>query len=325
MYKDKKNAGDRKEFTEQWKSLREDAKEAGLSTDDLFRQYMHIVRGKENIKAREVGLRKFYAMGKYRELKEQGVMEYLQNLCDFWIEVKRRDRKRIPLLAHKYLHILQRYPNEYWKYATAVFVHRNENKGDFPEKLTLFLEKITAFFLAKYIESPTVNAIKFHVYQLCIDIFEEKNIEFHYSPTKDALTEEGHIKAPTWSRSSLLLLHAYLNKDQTELLPTNFHIEHILPRSWQETNYNGWNREDADAYLEKMGNLIALEGKINIQAGNGYFGRKKEKYKKSQISLVKKLSQYPKNDWVKEDIERRGRNLPRRCWIFWETSRHFIA
>lgn len=55
-------------------------------------------------------------------------------------------------------------------------------------------------------------------------------------------------------------------------------MEHIFPQKWQNTNYNGWTREDAKEYLEQIGNKMWLEKKINIQAGNGYFGRKKEKY-----------------------------------------------
>ena len=42
-------------------------------------------------------------------------------------------------------------------------------------------------------------------------------------------------------------------------------IEHIFPHKWQNTNYNGWNRKDAAEYLDKFGNKVAIEKRINIK------------------------------------------------------------
>jgi hypothetical protein len=104
---------------------------------------------------------------------------------------------------------------------------------------------------------------------------------------------------------ALILLQAYQNKNQTKLIPEDFEIEHIFPRAWQDTNYNGWDKNDADIYLEKYGNKTPIEKRINIQAGNGYFGKKKNKYKNSAIADVKDLGDLGKSDWTKEDIIRR--------------------
>jgi hypothetical protein len=103
----------------------------------------------------------------------------------------------------------------------------------------------------------------------------------------------------------MILLHAYLNPEQNTILPAKFEIEHIFPRAWQTTNYNGWNQEDAQEYIERFGNKIAFEKKLNIQAGNGYFGKKKDHYARSAIANVLELSRYPSSDWVKKDIEER--------------------
>ena len=110
---------------------------------------------------------------------------------------------------------------------------------------------------------------------------------------------------------SLILLHSYLyaGENQNELFDNDVEIEHILPKKWQETNYNGWLYEDAEQYLEKLGNKIPFEKRLNIQAGNGYFGIKKEKYEESKVYEVKNLAKYYKNDWVKEDIEKREGEL----------------
>ncbi|MDK4556412.1 GmrSD restriction endonuclease domain-containing protein, partial [Kingella kingae] len=75
------------------------------------------------------------------------------------------------------------------------------------------------------------------------------------------------------------MIHAYLFDEKQTLLPNKIEIEHIFPRKWQDTNYNGWNINDAKQHLEQLGNKIIFEKLLNIQAGNGYFGKKKEHYK----------------------------------------------
>jgi hypothetical protein len=54
-----------------------------------------------------------------------------------------------------------------------------------------------------------------------------------------------------------------------------------------------------------------LDKKTNIQAGDGFFGVKKERcYKNSAIKVVNRLAtEYPHNDWIKEDIESRENRL----------------
>jgi hypothetical protein len=88
-------------------------------------------------------------------------------------------------------------------------------------------------------------------------------------------------------------------------------IEHILPKNWQSGNYQGWSRNDATEYLEKIGNKILLDKKTNIHAGDGFFKTKKERwYHEAKIETVKKLaSEYPHNDWIKNDIESRENKL----------------
>ena len=63
-------------------------------------------------------------------------------------------------------------------------------------------------------------------------------------------------------------------------------------------------------------NLTITEKRLNIQAGNGYFERKKDKYKESQIAVVKDLAAYPKSDWNKEDIEERESKFKGRIVTF---------
>jgi len=60
---------------------------------------------------------------------------------------------------------------------------------------------------------------------------------------------------------ALILLDAYLHPEQKNLIAENFHIEHIFPQKWQNTNYNGWEEKDAQKYLEWYGNKVVFESK----------------------------------------------------------------
>jgi hypothetical protein len=109
-----------------------------------------------------------------------------------------------------------------------------------------------------------------------------------------------------------LLWEAYQHPSQSIISKDiKLEIEHILPKNWQSGNYKGWSRSDADEYLEKIGNKILLDKKTNIQAGDGFFGKKKEKwYTNSPINVVQQLvAEYPHDDWSKADIEKREDNL----------------
>ena len=206
--------------------------------------------------------------------------------------------------SKKLLQCLGHYPNEYWKYVTSVYFCRHKNDVDFQECFPIFLRFLVSFLFTQYIQKPTVNAIKDACYQFCIDIERKKTIA---EPRQLAPQFSADLVQAFESKlaRALVLLHAYLNPQQAQLIPRTFEIEHILPRKWQTANYLGWTIEEAGESLERFGNKVAFEKKLNIQAGNGYFGRKKVKYAASVIAEAKKLSSHPNDDWHKADINTR--------------------
>ena len=207
--------------------------------------------------------------------------------------------------ARKYLSCLYCYPNEFWKYAVSVFFVANIHSQNFEVAFSEMLKKLTAFLFVKFIEAPTVNAIKDEIYLSCITLVERKELNFKIEFNENSLNQQIDGHSSSKLTKALLLLDAYLNKGQSDLIKANAEIEHIFPKKWQDTNYNGWSRDDADYFLERFGNKVILEKKLNIQAGNGYFGVKKQRYAQSNIASVIDLSNYHKSDWMKEDIEAR--------------------
>ncbi|MDV6344066.1 DUF262 domain-containing HNH endonuclease family protein [Nitrosomonas sp. Is37] len=305
----------RQEFTNTWKDLTQICKDAKISIDDVFRYYTHILRARNNDKSKEVGLRKFYAENKYSRLKVENLISEIMELANFWryINVNKVPEDEVKYEfskdTRKYLHCLTCYPNEFWKYATSVFFLKNKDSETFDIDFCKMLQKLVAFLFAKFIEAPSVNAIKDDIYTSCISLQNQNQLQFKITLNEELLNQQIDSHSSSKLSRALLLLYAYLHPNQSELIPDTFDIEHIFPKKWQDTNYNGWNISDAALYLDRFGNKIVFEKKLNIQAGNGYFGIKKQKYSSSKIACVLDLSKYHKNDWVKDDIELKEANF----------------
>ncbi|MCO6433477.1 DUF262 domain-containing protein [Nitrosomonas nitrosa] len=305
----------RQEFTNTWKELTQICKDSRISIDDVFRYYSHVLRARDNDKSKEVGLRKFYAENKYSRLKDESIINEIMLLANFWryinINKPPEDEVKyvISLNARKYLHCLTCYPNEFWKYATSVFFLKNKDSETFDIDFCKMLQKLVAFLFTKFIEAPTVNAIKDDIYTACISLQNQNQMQFKLVFNEELLGQQIDNHSSSKLSRALLLLDAYLFPNQKELIPGTFDIEHIFPKKWQDTNYHGWDKKDADLYLDSFGNKIVFEKKLNIQAGNGYFGIKKQKYKDSKVACVLDLSKYHKNDWMKDDIQSREANI----------------
>lgn len=314
IYKNQPNETEKKLFTENWKELTSICKKANISLDDVFRYYTHILRAKSNDKSKEVGLRKFYYMGstQYEKLKSIHLMDDLFELASFWLYINTNTvtknnyiKIEFDFELRKYLQILSKYPNEYWKYIVSVFYLKNKDEHDFNKDFEVFLKQLISFLFSKFIEKPTVNAIKDDIYHGCILIEQTGKSNFTVMQTKEELKRFIPNHSSFKMSRGLLLLFAYLNEKQTDPVINDFEIEHIFPRKWQNSNYNGWNDTEAKEYLEKFGNKVAIEKKLNIQAGNGYFGQKKIKYLGSKIEVVKELGKCKTNDWNKDNIIQR--------------------
>lgn len=316
---------ERKKFTEKWKELTEICSQGKDNIiDSIFRYYTHILRARNKDNSKEIGLRRFYAYNKYERLRQPELISEIIELALFWRyiydENKKPDEAKYYISAEsrKYLQCLNFYPNEYWKYVVGVFFMKNKESVSFDKDFQRTLKVLIAFLLAKFIEKPTVNAIKDDIFESYIHLNKTNELKFNYKLKENIIRELiGNFSSSRISRA-LLLLDAYLNSKQRNLITPNFDIEHIFPKKWQNTNYNGWDKKDADIWLEKFGNKVVIEKKLNIQAGNNYFGQKKNQYAASKISNVLDLSLYYSNDWTKDDIEKRENEFRNRIIGFFQ-------
>lgn len=317
---------ERKLFTNTWKELTTLCSEANMSIDDVFRYYTHVLRARDNDKSKEVGLRKFYAKDNYYKLNDCDLLNEIMLMANFWHYVNTGKEPSedinytISVEARKHLQCLSLYPNEFWKYATSVFFMKYHMDKSFEDRFATFLAKLMSFLFTKFIQVPAVNTIKDDIYAACISIQQDGTLLAKYPFNQDELSDLISNKLPIRISRAILLLDAYLNPQQTTLIPTDFEVEHIFPKKWQNTNYNGWNYADAEEFLDRIGNKIAFEKKLNIQAGNGYFGEKKSRYAASSIAGVVALSNYEKDDWLKDDILSRENQMKKRLLSFFERN-----
>lgn len=179
---------------------------------------------------------------------------------------------------------------------------------------------------AKYIYTPSLSGVKGAVYALDVEIckgrplatlnggFIDENIEYEMDKFTNSVVKQ-------FSRG-LLTIDAYLNPRQTSLLQNieKLEIEHILPKKWQNANYNGWCEEDANQCLELFGNKVLFEKRLNIQAGAGYFGQKKIKYSKSNIANVLDLATLETNDWSQDELMARDKEFKKRIISFFKNE-----
>jgi hypothetical protein len=318
--------------------MTETCKSAGIIIDDIFRCYMHVKRARNNVNSKEVGMRRFYADNK-EYLEDPTLVKEIEKLTIFWLHVNKQDS--YPDMeddgyifspeTKKWLHCLTCYPNDYWKFPVSVFFLKYKDNENFNEDFIILLKKLITMLFSKFILQPTVNAIRDDIfkYYIAVDnktVFDIKNY-FNKTELQRRFDEET-FGAPRLERA-LLLLDAYITPGQTELITPDFHIEHILPQNWKKNYYDEWETQElAKPYIDKLGNKVVLEFKVNISAGDKYFAKKKEIYQTkdlskkdslgSKIQAVCNLTKLHQDDWGKSDIINRNNEFIYRIINFFE-------
>ncbi len=300
---------DKKAFIERWKDLDEQATDANESIQQLFYYNMFYYRALEqDTKTTTPGVRKYYAANKFERLYKPKLIDILFVILNLWKVVNKGEEIEDEawsknMKIKQTLDTLSSYPNEFWKYPVVIYYICYRHEENFEARFALFLNKLLMELMTKYLMIPTINAVKPDILKLNsaivasdVPTFEFKNID---------LTQlEPYIQNP--NRNAVrMLLKTLAYEQQDELLPAKWEIEHIFPQKWQ-TNYFP---DESDAIIkekiEHIGNKLPFEKKLNIVAGNGYFGKKKKEYSASKIAITKALGTSDVSDWNMDSIMKR--------------------
>lgn len=110
--------------------------------------------------------------------------------------------------------------------------------------------------------------------------------------------------------------------EERVLEPQKVHIEHILPQSLpdQWLTYLAATKEEAQEYVEKLGNLTLLGAEYNKQASNYAFERKKTQYyPRSNIQMTRELLE--RETWSFDAIEQRQAEVAELACRTWDAAR----
>ena len=308
IYNHLKSKEEKEEFIEKWKELEEDTQNISESIQQLFYYYMFYLRALENDRnSTTPGLRKYYSANKFKKLLEADILDDLRKILNIWKVIDDYSKNRIENESWsenkdilKVLDILTSYPNEFWKYPVIVYYLSHKDKKEFEIKFLKFLRKLYVELLKKYIEIPTINAVKANILKLNAEIINSDKPIFDFKALpEDEIKEK--IKTP--HRNAVRMLLKTLTYDiQDNLLEKKWEIEHILPVKW-ENNYDlRENEKVAKEKIEHLVNKTPFEKKLNIIATNNYFSKKKILYLNSEIKMTKEIGELKSNKWDLDDI-----------------------
>lgn len=316
IYGSKKDKQSKNDFAKNWKQLESDN---DGDMNFIFRNYMHIVRAREQDKTSEIGLREFFA-NKHKDIltnNSDKVMAEINQLSDFWNDAYDDKLSQRSLQLYE---ALDYFPNDYWKYLDSAYYMYCSDRGlDYFDKHDEFLAKVVTHFLVKFINKPSRAEIKPIVFNAYTALYETGKLDFQTN-TKEILQDEATFKAQFFKADrlipSLLRLNLYLQYPEQEL-DIKAEIEHIFPKTTQwRSSYTGWDKDEAKPLIESIGNKMWLEKRLNIKASNNYFDDKKDKYAKSKFLEAQEIARRPQNDWLKEDIEKRKEDIYTRLKSF---------
>lgn len=297
----------RSNFIESWQSLEERATDAKETIQSLFYQYMFYLRAqKQDSDTTTPGLRKFYAENKFERLKKEGLIDNLSTILELWETVNlRQTSEDKPWTKNREilqtLDTLSNYPNEYWKYPIVVFYLVHHQEDNFESDFDIFLKMLLRVLLIKYIQIPTISAIKGDILKLNAEVYRTAHPTFDFKGIEDEPLSSQQLETPPMKAVRMLLCILAYNR-QENLLPEKWEVEHIFPQKWQSNFFEGEVEEVIKEKIEHLGNKLPLEKKLNITAGNGYFQKKKSSYANSCIAIVRDMSQYSADEWKLEQV-----------------------
>lgn len=307
---------EKKSFVNKWKELDKEATEAGESIQSLFYYHMFFMRAKDgDDKSTTPGIRKYY-MEKGKDRLIPSIIDDLSAELNLWKVVNSHDViENEPWSSDKdVLHILDclsSYTNEFWKYPVQIFYNLYKAEENFTDIFLKFLRKLYVMLLTRYLEVPTLNAVKPDILKLNVQITKSCHPEFSAgfkTPHEGDCPDERLVTPHRNVVRMMLKLLAYNNEKQISILPEKWEIEHIFPQKW-DTSFFTFDPEVANTTLEHLGNKIPLEKAMNIKASNNYFSTKKEQYRKSAIAVANVMGNSDHTNWVLSDIEYRDKKV----------------
>ncbi len=322
-----KSGENREKFNNLWETLSKLANELNfqkiVDIDSILQQFMYINRAIDKVYVKDnsvdvttPGLRRYYTdINKELLLEPINLSKKLIKIARIWEKIK--DYPTIKLLL-KF--------NENAKLFLIGYLNRYQVEDITESNVTEISNYLLRLFAILEVVDAGYSSKNFKTFLFGENIKLVDNI---YSLDSIKSDFDKHIRE-TWDKEDiesglleydkniLVFLNEYLYtkaKGKDFNFSSSVNIEHIMPASGRNINVI---RKDADitdkeefkSLVNKIGNKILLEEKINKSISNEWFKTKKQTsindksgYKDSRYQIAKNLTKYPNDTWKKDDIE----------------------
>ena len=314
------------EYTKLWSQLTDEVEELKLlgvaSIDSILMQQMYHVRAVKKevlseggaIIVTTPGLRRYFTEINKDILKDPSKLcTEMVNLAKIWKVVA----------GYSVMKVLLKF-NENSKLFLASYFHRFKPEDVTEEKVSVILESMLRLFAILELVDTGYSSAKFKTFLFGEDV----KIADATVPVEDIKIDfDSHIKA-NWTQeyigneinsyegNALVYLNEYLfarEKGYSFNLGVKCEIEHIMPSSGSslETIRNDAGIADEDEFkgiVNKLGNKILLEEKINRAIGNEWFRTK------VSTCLSKKTGYIDSNYPIAQDLVSRYRDANKPYW-----------
>ncbi len=331
MYAEAEKLGQGEQFTKSWKELLDiiaDLKESSIaSIDSILTQHMYYVRASKkeiltetgSINVTMPGLRRYYT-----EINKDLIKKPVE-ACNSMINLARIWKK---VAQYPCVQVLFKF-NENAKLFLASFFYRYSDSEISEDKVVVIVECLIRLFAVMELVDTGYSSSSFKTFLFGENVkiadasipVGDIQIDFdtHISEKWNSVVIKEDVLA--YSKNMLVYLNEYLFAKEKQLsfkLGSKYDIEHIMPASGNNIQEI---RRDADIesedefkeYVNKLGNKILLEERINRSIGNEWFRTKistKLENKTGYIDssypiacdLVSKYRNEDKPYWKKADI-----------------------
>ena len=299
----------KQQFIATWREVEAISKQMDEDITNLFTYYEYYLLAKNPKRSLYEEL-----TDKFKGQESNKIIYDFKKFVDFFNEIYRLESKLI--FSFWYL------PNQvFWK--AILTTSKNEGFSEFDE-LCKELRKMYYFY---WIAGYTTSRIKQLSFNLIGWLKDKKKLGDIKKEIEKKMLEDNVIRRMTeniqndvygesWLRPLLALIE-YAQTDDSKLtyieLDSKLHVDHILPQGWESVpvwNKN-WTKQQAEKWLNKLGNLTLLSGRKNIAQRNEPPAKKKQMYEKGHggktaFEISKKVIEtLEKSGWTEKDVEER--------------------
>ena len=251
LYRKAVSVKEKEMFIQNWSDLKSIVEDLGMTIDDVFRYYSHIIRGRNNITYGEKSLRQFFLLEKFSPLHNREYKDILDDLNKMvWVLKYMNTGASQPGELGIWTQIINAYTNQYPKYVLATYLFEN-GLDKIKEDNSKFIELIKALVRYCYFMGSTTT-VKFRMYEYIKQITHHQEIGENRIPDLN-ITRFDWVG--TMRKGYALLAYYLTTKD-----PLPFYsIDQVYTQNDVKRYFPQEEQEQYQEMLNCLGNMVVLD------------------------------------------------------------------